>query len=342
MDPFLQIHTLTAYAPSNLNRDDLGRPKTARIGDTNRLRISSQSLKRAWRTSAAFEDALAGHIGTRTRRVGDLVHAKLKAAGVADKDATAWSAKISEKFGKVDKGKVNTNQLVHVSPLELQQIQTLADTLAREKRPPQDAELDLLRKETRAVDIGLFGRMLADEPSFNVDAAAQVGHAFTIHPVSIEDDYFTAVDDLNRRGDDTGAGHVNAAEFGSGIFYTYACVDRRRLVKNLGGDADLAKRALSALTRAMLTVSPSGKQNSFASRAYASYALAERGTSQPRSLAVAFMGTLGAPHLAHGIEALRDQRQRFAKAYGDDGASYEMDVHNGRGTLAELEAFVQG
>ena len=37
MKNFLQLHCLVAYGPANLNRDDLGRPKTATFGDTTRL-----------------------------------------------------------------------------------------------------------------------------------------------------------------------------------------------------------------------------------------------------------------------------------------------------------------
>lgn len=341
MEPYFQLHTLTAYPPSNLNRDDLGRPKTARIGDSNRIRISSQSLKRAWRVSDAFEASLGPHLGKRTRRIGDEVHDKLIAAGIPPKDATAWAAQVSSKFGKVDKGEVNTKQLAHVSPLELGEIRALADTLAREKRAPKDEELVILRESTKAVDIALFGRMLADAPNFSVDAAAQVAHAFTIHPVTVEDDYFTAVDDLKKRGEDSGAGHVNAAEFGAGVFYTYVCVNRTQLVANLDGDHALAKRALGALVRAIVTVSPGGKQNSYASRAYASYALAERGSAQPRSLSVAFLDGIPAPFLTNGISRLNAQRATFAKVYGDDGPAYEMDAVGGRGSLAELERFAQ-
>ena len=55
MTQFIQLHLLTSYPPSNLNRDDLGRPKSAQIGGVGRLRVSSQSLKRAWRTSEVFQ-----------------------------------------------------------------------------------------------------------------------------------------------------------------------------------------------------------------------------------------------------------------------------------------------
>jgi CRISPR system Cascade subunit CasC len=46
MDKFIQLHILTSFPPANLNRDDLGRPKTAKMGGVDRIRVSSQSLKR--------------------------------------------------------------------------------------------------------------------------------------------------------------------------------------------------------------------------------------------------------------------------------------------------------
>ena len=73
MTTFLQLHLLTAYPPANLNRDDAGQPKTARFGEHLRLRVSSQSLKRAWRSSPVFSEALDGHLGRRTQRLGRLV-----------------------------------------------------------------------------------------------------------------------------------------------------------------------------------------------------------------------------------------------------------------------------
>ena len=69
MTTFIQLHLLTAYPAANLNRDDTGAPKTVVLGGATRLRVSSQSLKRAWRTSALFEQALAGHIGIRSGRI---------------------------------------------------------------------------------------------------------------------------------------------------------------------------------------------------------------------------------------------------------------------------------
>jgi CRISPR system Cascade subunit CasC len=70
MTTFLQLHMLTSYPPACLNRDDLNRPKTTVMGGVPRLRISSQSLKRAWRKSPCFEESLKGHVGTRTKTKG--------------------------------------------------------------------------------------------------------------------------------------------------------------------------------------------------------------------------------------------------------------------------------
>ena len=120
MSWFLQIHLLTSYPPANLNRDDLGRPKTAIVGGKQRLRVSSQSLKRAWRTSPVFEEALAGHIGTRTQKVGQRVSDVLKAAGIKDGDAKAWAVAIAQQFGTVKD--IKTEQIAHLSPEELAKI----------------------------------------------------------------------------------------------------------------------------------------------------------------------------------------------------------------------------
>ena len=107
MSTFIQLHQLTSYPPSNLNRDELGRPKTAIMGGKNRLRISSQSLKRAWRTSPIFEEALSGHIGTRTKSMGVEIFQALREKGVADGKAKEWAKSIAEIFGKSKKTNPN-------------------------------------------------------------------------------------------------------------------------------------------------------------------------------------------------------------------------------------------
>ena len=101
MSRFIQLHVLTAYPPSNLNRDDTGRPKTALVGDALRLRVSSQSLKRAWRTSDVFEAAVGQQLGKRTKMIGVEVFKTLTGAGIADKPARGWARAIAGQFGKL-------------------------------------------------------------------------------------------------------------------------------------------------------------------------------------------------------------------------------------------------
>jgi CRISPR system Cascade subunit CasC len=350
MSTFIQLHVLTSHAPANLNRDDTGRPKTALMGDALRLRISSQSQKRAWRTSDVFEDALGEHIGKRTRMLGKEAYDLIKAAGVDDKKAREWARQIAGCFGKIKSDKKTDNdedlqieQLAHVSPVEQAAVLSLAKTCGERKAGPDDAELKLLTKDAGAVDIAMFGRMLADTPDFNVEAAVQVAHAITVHRAAVEDDYFSAVDDLNPRG----AGHIGERGFGAGLFYLYVCINCDLLKDNLHGDDALTRKALDALLQAITKVSPTGMQNSFASRAYASYVLAEKGPQQPRSLSQAFIKPVK-PYgdqsmLAEAIGALNRQRDGFNKVYGACAdAQYEMNAEAGTGSLSDMLVFVQG
>lgn len=340
MSNFIQLHLLTSYPPANLNRDDIGRPKTARMGGVDRLRVSSQSLKRNWRISDVFQQSLAGHMGTRTKRLGTEVEERLLAGGVKEKPAREWARSIAGVFGALKKEGAEIEQLAHISPEEREAVEALTETLIAENRAPTENDLKLLRKNPRAADIALFGRMLAADPGFNVEAACQVAHAITVHPVVIEDDYFTAVDDLNKGEEDMGAGHIGETGFAAGLFYSYLCIDRDQLEENLGGDSGLANRALGALAEAAVKVAPRGKQNSFGSRAYATYALAEKGPQQPRSLSVAFLK----PVTGQGddaIKALEQQVENFDKVYGEcaDGRS-RLNAVNGEGSLEELKRFL--
>jgi len=187
----------------------------------------------------------------------------------------------------------------------------------------------------------MFGRMLASSPAFNTEAAVQVAHAITIHDVAVEDDYFTAVDDLNAGEDDMGAAHIGETEFGAGVFYLYLCIDRDLLKENLG-DGALAGKAIAALVEAAAKVSPNGKQNSFASRAYASYILAEKGEQQPRSLSIAFLKPVrGEDIMSKAIAELESKRASMEKVYGKCAESTKnMNAETGEGSLAEIITFI--
>lgn len=386
MDRFLQLHLLTVYPPSNLNRDDLGRPKTAILGGKQRLRISSQSLKRAWRTSDVFKQALSNgtkeeiplseefmeglgnpdlspHLGVRTKDIGIAIYNVLIARGVNEKNAQTWAKTIAEKFGDAEsEDKLKKDKEDEYKPLkhlqlkqpnlfsmdELAQMDQLSQRLAKEKRPPTDDELGVLRDDHRMVDIAMFGRMLAHKNNYiREEAAVQVAHAVTVHEVQIENDFFTAVDDLNlsaktgKPGEDAGAAFVGDFEFGAGLFYLYVCVDREDLLLNLQDDRDLWERSLRALTKATATVAPTGKQNSFASRAIANFILAERGNTSPRSLTAAFLKPVGAGDPLHdAIEVLRTTRINMNKVYGINEATIEVNANTGEGSFDALLKFV--
>jgi CRISPR system Cascade subunit CasC len=260
MTGYLQLHAITAVPPSCLNRDDTGRNKTCVMGGDPRLRLSSQSLKRAWRTSTVFTEAVgADNLGIRTRLIGEKIGERLRAKGVPARRAaeivdtildehlaTPSKAKAKQKAEKKAKqpeedggGAQNGDlkQLVFLSHAEEQRAYAVAEALANNPKEPIGEDAILSRADT-AVDIGMFGRMFANNHGFDRAAAVQVAHGVTTHRVTVEDDYFTAVDDLQPH-DETGAGHLNTQYYAAGVFYLYASVNIDRLIDNLDGNWQL-------------------------------------------------------------------------------------------------------
>lgn len=370
---YLQLHLLTSYPPSNLNRDDLNRPKTAMMGGTNRLRVSSQCLKRNWRTSEIFkrelgrangqllisddfkrilgEDRITPNLGVRTKTIGIAVFKRLVELGVEEDEAEKWAQRVAGKFGNLDKKSedqeykhLQNKQVMHFSLDELDRIETLIDTLVQEERAPKDSDLEVLREDHTMVDIGMFGRMLAHKKTrVQEEGAVQVAHALTVHEVEVEDDFFTAVDDLNL-APETGSGSafLDTFEYGAGLFYIYLCVNREQLLSNLENENELWKRSLRALTEAAIKVTPSGKRNSFGHHTFAHYVIAERGNQQPRGLHVAFLNALDSTDpLPAAKERLGKTCGQMDCTYGNCAdARYEMDFQNGVGTMGELLKFV--
>lgn len=357
MARFVQLHLLTFYPPSNLNRDDTGRPKSAVMGGVERLRISSQAIKRAVRTSDLFQKALAGHLGKRTQRFGEEIEAHLiKEKAAKPEKAREVARALAEVFGKVAEAKkpkpnadkseaeapiARTAQLAFIGPEERKVAMDLAVSMLEGGVTDIKAS-QVLRRVDTAVDIAMFGRMLADNADFNREASVQVAHAVTTHKVAIEDDFYTAVDDLKEPSEDAGAGFIGELGFGSGVFYLYCCIDTALLSKNLAGDGKLAAKGLEALTEALATISPTGKQASFASRARAEFILAEKGDQQPRTLAGAFVNPVNGTNVLVGsIDQLIKARAAMDRAYGACADAYiMMDVPANTGTLDEIKAFV--
>lgn len=353
MSLFVQFHLLVPYPPSNPNRDDQGRPKQATVGGHPRLRLSSQSLKRAVRETAFFLQDLAGHRGTRTKRIAEEVERWLIGQGTDAAAARGHAATVAKVFSKLEgekEGKPQlTTTLAFVSPEEWRLAHDLAARLAAGEEIDEKAlKKAILRRADGAVDIAMFGRMLADDPDFNREAAVQVAHAFTTHRALAEDDWYAAVDDLKTREEDAGAGHIGEAGFGSGVYYLYACVNVDLLVENLAGERALAARGLAALARALATATPRGKQNSHAHHPLARFIRAERGSRQPRDLSGAFFHPVNLrlselkrnDLLGASVAALQEMAGKLDAAYGPAAEAVAvMDVDAGQGTLDEIAAF---
>lgn len=346
MSTFLQFHLLTTYGPSNPNRDDQGRPKQAILGGSPRLRMSSQSVKRALRESAFFELDLKGNIGTRTKRLFEKIVERLVAQGTNEDDARKAAEQVATIFGKLETPKKGeetriATTLAFISPDEWQLAEDLAGKIVAGEVLPKEKDLKklVLRHADGAVDIAMFGRMLADDADFNRDAAVQVAHAITTHTAQAEEDWYSAVDDLNK-DEETGAGHLGETAFGSGVYYQYVCVNADLLVKNLNGDRALAANGAEALARALAQTSPRGKQNSFAHHPRAHFVLAERGSQAPRDLSGAFFAPVKAqPFLETSVAALMKTRSDIDAAYGQAwDADCIMQVGVG-GTLDDIVRF---
>lgn len=350
MTTFVQFHLLTAYPPSNPNRDDAGRPKQALVGGAPRLRLSSQSIKRALRESDYFQQGLEGHVGTRTKRIAETLEKELIAGGAKAKAARDAAEGVAVAFSKMETKKdAKTAQrlttLAFVSPDEWALARELASAIVAGEEMPKDKDLQkrVLRRADGAVDVAMFGRMLAGAVDFNRDAAVQVSHAITTHKAVAEEDYFTAVDDLNKRDEDAGAGHLGAHGFGSGVYYLYACVNVDLLVENLHGDKELAARGLDALARALATATPKGKQNSHGHHPRADYVLCEVGTSQPRDLTGAFYAPVEqVDALRISVEMLEQRAANLDRAYGLDPLDTARMLVGGSGTLNEIAGHAAG
>ena len=303
---FVELHMIQNFAPSNLNRDDTGSPKECEFGGYRRARISSQCLKRAVRMR--FPEILPGReLATRSKRV--VMERAVPALVALGHEAPMARAAVERALAAVKLGvndDAETQYLLFLANSEIEalveachrnfeQLSRAVEKSAKTKKEAQKEIPDEVRKavETvldggKAADLALFGRMIADLPDKNRDAAAQVAHAISTNRVSPEFDYYTAVDDLNPKGE-TGAGMIGTVEFNSACFYRYANVDLAQLADNLKGDRELAGRTLEAFIHASIEVVPSGKQNSMAAQNPPSFVMAVVRRAGLWSLANAFL-----------------------------------------------------
>lgn len=253
----IEIHMIQNHSPANLNRDDLGAPKTCYFGGTLRSRISSQCLKRSIRRSKEFSDLVGG---IRTRRLAELIEAELP----KQKDIRSKAQKVLEKCGIKSTGSGDNSDMLIFTTKEAVKKMAEAITKTDDVAAAADMFKEIIAKCVHVPDIALAGRMLetGEIKDTHVEAALQVAHAISTHEARPEIDYYVAVDDVP--GEDAGAGYVDEALFASACFYKYFSIDWDQLVTNLEGNEKLAAHTVGAYLLAAAQANPSGKQNSFA------------------------------------------------------------------------------
>lgn len=348
---FLQIHTLHNYPAALLNRDDAGLAKRLPYGDAIRTRVSSQCLKRRWRTA---DDAFALKnldvpMAVRSRETLRLIKDRLQAVNVAEPLAQI-AAEGLRAAGLVDKGKdlkgeeaLETNQAVLMGYAEIEYLVQRCAALAADHAEEEDlkaaiaAFLKREKENLEALRLGsglesaLFGRMVTSDVLTSRDAAVYVAHSFTVHEAQVESDYFTVVDDILREEGEAGSAGIFDTELTSGLYYGYTVIDVPQLIANLEGvnikdwdkcsneQRELAGRVVQNILHLIATISPGAKRGSTAPFEWAKFMLVEAGDWQPRSLAGAFQSALpqrGGDIRRLAVNRLADEIASIDAAYG--------------------------
>jgi len=274
----IEIHAIQNHSPANLNRDDLGAPKTCYFGGVLRSRISSQCIKRSIRMGAEFRQLLGG---IRTRQLATKIAEKVTGKSDVQKGAERILEVCGFKPKKAKKQDVEGNDsddsekskmLVYTSREAIEEMAKLLQNDGGKTEKQLALDFGKLISERVAVpDMALSGRMLEPDKASKeiwkghdttVEAALQVAHAISTHEARPEVDYYVAADDVP--GDDAGAGYLDEAMFSSACFYKYFSIHWETLVGNLKGNEKLAAHTVGAFIRGAAMTNPTGKQNSFA------------------------------------------------------------------------------
>jgi CRISPR system Cascade subunit CasC len=319
----IEVHVLQNVAPSCLNRDDTNTPKSCEFGGVIRARVSSQSWKRAMRELFQAENSVP--VGLRTKQLQSRLVEKLG----TEFEAAKVTKFLEECYSKMDgKRKDETAVLLFVSEAEIDEISACLREGVDIK-----AAITRLQAVRQSADIALFGRMLAEKPDRNIDAACQVAHAISTHQVNLETDFYTAVDDLTVERDEVGAGMLGTQGYNSACFYRYSLIDTVQLKKNLGGDVALMEQTIEAYLKAFTLAIPGAKQNSHAAQNLPSFALfIARDSGTPLSLANAFARPIRSEDLiGASIHALARYHARMDRLYGLFGSATQALFHDREG-----------
>lgn len=307
----IELHILQSFPVTCLNRDDVGSPKSATFGGSQRARVSSQSLKRASRIEArdSSPDAFQG---IRSRFLLEPFTNALLTAGIDAAEAAKKATEICEAFSTIDKK--NPDQVttaVFLSPSEIEQV--AAAVVAGKEAKQAVKKVDRLD----AADIALFGRMIANDATLNVEGAAMFSHALSTHTTANEIDFFSAVDDRKGDSEDAGAGMIGTLEYNSATYYRYVAINLDLLfdAKHLGPITEQEKRKslLSAFIRAVLTAVPGARQNSMNGATLPIEVLGIRKEKgQPLQLINAFEKPIKASNNGYAVNSRKEMLQHHA------------------------------
>ena len=335
---YVDVHIIQDVPPANLNRDDAGSPKSARYGGVDRLRVSSQAWKRA--TRKAFADSLdTEQLGMRTRRVTASVINALSASGVPEGSSEGIANELLKELGITPSKKSGReNEASYLLFFSKPQLRAIAAAV-NELPDLWDSPVELAKRidvagilsKGHSLDVALFGRMVADLPEINVDAACQVAHALGTHAAATQFDYFTAVDDA-QESDESGAGMIGTIEFNSATVYRYATVNVPALIENMS-DKDAALAGVQQFLRSFVLSMPSGKQNTFAAHTRPTLVWVVVRGDQPVNYMSAFEKPVSATDEGYAAKSARELAE-FAAAeasrWGDSpqlsAASYDAKL----------------
>lgn len=267
---FVEIHVLKNYAPSNLNRDINGTPKSCMFAGVERGRISSQCIKRNIRFSEGLSHVLGSDTtGIRTRQIHGEIMTLLGSTYINSSKAVEDLLKKSKLSEVVTL--YSNYDIVYMADIIKDAIDNnRLDKLDIVKELKKDAD-----KRGISLDLAMFGRMSANQAFSNIEGAIQVAHAISTNQVNIESDFFTAVDDIvAKTKGEQGSGHLSDFEFNSNCYYFYSNIDMESLIHNLENNDNVNKDTLKEFLKGYLKefayVNPSGKQNSFSSQVFPS------------------------------------------------------------------------
>ena len=263
---FIQVHSLHSYSGVLLNRDDTGESKKMMYGDAVRTRVSSQCLKRHWRSADdpyAIENIDPDLQAVRTRDIVSLrVIQPLRGSGehsVELLDAVEGAFNLGV-YGPSGVDRRSRQSLLLGRPeVKFLQAQAAAICEAHPDDPkdavkasatlfstgrdnPERENLRAFRENTvlpGGLAAALFGRMVTSDVAASIEASVHVAHSLTTHREESESDYFSSVDDLWNSEDEGGgaASFIGDSELTSGVFYGYLVVDVPGLVSNSTGCA---------------------------------------------------------------------------------------------------------